>query len=288
MTNTAAASISVGMIGEVLETLISSDFLTAEDIVAVLQVHELSDAYQHLRERYCSIHGTKLDRTYEDFMETFQHHYQPRDRNSSSSSSNSGTASNNDNSAGSGNGSSSATITDDHNIRFLIWGLQQQHFLSTVPKQNDDNEDEDEDDEDDASPPLSLCPDCLDCRMARFHEKKKCQSCNKFEDYRDIYTCGGPDCRTKTACSTCHHGSGHRCTAHGDDCPDQKNKYCLDCFDGYFCTECDSSYHTKCMPPSATCHVCDEGICKDCVDCVDDGKYVPIFVLVLYIAFIIK
>ena len=281
MTNTAAASISVDIMGEVLETLISSEFLTAEDIVAVLQVHELSDAYQHLRERYCSIHGTKLDRTYEDFMETFQHHYQPRDRNSSSK--NRGSSSDDDNGASSGNGGSSATITDDHNIRFLIWGLQQQHFLSTVPKQNDDNEDEDDNDEDEDSLPLSLCPDCLDCRMARFHEKKKCPSCNKFEDYRDIYTCGGPDCRTKTACSTCHHGSGHRCTAHGDDCPDQKNKYCLDCFDGYYCIGCDSSYHTKCMPPSATCHVCDEGICKNCWN---DCKYVSIFVLLFYITFI--
>ena len=250
-------------VGKVIETLLSSEFLAPEDIVALLQVQEISDD-SNIRHRYCSIHGIKLDITYEDIAE----HYSSRTNTTT-------TTDNDDDDDDTPTTTTTTTTTTaaaatatgttaDQDMEFLMWTLHQQHFILAAPytgKNEDvDNEDDEDDDDDDIELPPSLHPDCINCRKAKFEGKRMCPSCHTFEDYRDIYTCHGL-CK-KTACFDCHDGV-QSCSM--PDCDNKKSNYCSDCFQGYYCDTCSSSYHTRCRP-SSSCEGCHDHICNTCVD----------------------
>jgi hypothetical protein len=228
--------------GQVFNHLICSRFLVPADMISLLQVNGITNSFPQLSQRYCKIHGVKLDLTYEDYAEHNRHRHRDRGQDQDQD---------NDDSTGA-----------DDDIRFLLWCLEQQAFISaaTATTKTDDT-----DIAVDGKPP-SFSPDCLDCRMARFHNKKRCPCCNDFEIYDDIFTCGNLACETKTACEDCHEG---RSICNKKGCHDD-NSYCIVCFDGCFCETCDNDYHTKCMP-SSTCHEC---LFTSCLECTGNNGYV--------------
>jgi hypothetical protein len=185
-TTTTPFPITKYISGQVFDHLICSRFLLPADMISLLQVNGISESFPQLSQRYCKIHGVKLDLTYEDYVEHHCHRPRDQDRDSSSSSSS----------------SSSSPTGADNDARFLLWCLEQQAFIlaATATARTDDT-DIAVDDE-----PPSLSPDCLDCRMARFHNKKRCPCCNDFEYYEAIFTCGKIACKTKIACMDCHEG----------------------------------------------------------------------------------
>jgi hypothetical protein len=210
--------------GEVFETLICSRFLLPEDIASLLQVDGIFNSYTELRKSYCKIHGTKLDLTYEDYLNRNYH------RNHRANESN-----NND-------------------VQFLIWSLEQQAFISAAPSLkygNGGNVNDIGDDE-----PPSLCPDCLDCRMARFESKKKCPCCNYFIFHEWVNTTCEGKCQ-KIVCESC---GSYSCQA--DDC-DNKKPHCGTCFDGYYCEPCNRDFHENCRT-SSECGECSRRFCFDC------------------------
>jgi hypothetical protein len=203
--------------GQVFNHLICSRFLVPADMISLLQVNGISDSFPQLGQRYCKIHGVKLDLTYEDYAEHHRHRHRDRDQDQDQDI---------DDSTGA-----------DNDVRFLMWCLEQQAFISAATATTKTH---DTDVLVDGEPP-SFSPDCLDCRMARFHNKKRCPCCNDFEVYDDICTCGNLACKTKTACVDCHEG---RCLCNKEDCH-ENDSYCAVCFKGYFCESCDNDYHTK-------------------------------------------
>jgi hypothetical protein len=237
--------------GEIFESLICSRFLDSDDMISLLQINGIIKSFPQIRQRYCKIHGTKLDLTYEDYSERRHHHQQQQERNRDPDS-------DRDNNDGTMNTTTTTTnIADNNNdARFFSWWLEHQAFISA-----DNNGEE----------LPSISPDCIDCRMARFHHEKKCPCCKTFWNHEDIVTCAG-QCQ-KTACADACHDGISQCACNKEDCHND-GMFCSDCFTGYFCEPCETMYDKKCMPP----RVCDGDACGDliCNGCADEGqRYVP-------------
>ena len=234
--------------GEIFESLICSRYLDSDDMISLLQINGIIESFPQICQRYCAVHGTKLDLTYEDYSERRRHHQQQRrhhqqqqerDRDPDSD------RANNNNTIDVA--VAAATTDNDNDARFFSWWLEQQAFISA-----DNNEEE----------LPSRSPDCFDCRMARFHQKKKCPCCNDYVYYEEIFTCEG-QCQ-KTAC-TVNKGMS-QCGCIKADCPSD-GLFCFDCFKGYYCEPCGEEYNSRCMPP----RVCEGDICGDhiCNGCAD-------------------
>ena len=234
--------------GEIFESLICSRYLDSDDMISLLQINGIIESFPQICQRYCAVHGTKLDLTYEDYSERRRHHQQQRrhhqqqqerDRDPDSD------RANNNNTIDVA--VAAATTDNDNDVRFFLWWLEQQAFISAG-----NNEEE----------LPSRSPDCFDCRMARFHQKKKCPCCNDYVYYEEIFTCEG-QCQ-KTAC-TVNKGMS-QCGCIKADCPSD-GLFCFDCFKGYYCEPCGEEYNSRCMPP----RVCEGDICGDhiCNGCAD-------------------
>jgi hypothetical protein len=246
------------MTAEVFDTLICSQFLLPEDIASLLQVDEIFDSYQHLRKSYCKIHGTKLDLTYEDyFMDCNYPRHRHRHRRED--------IINNDNELmirGNDN-------DNDNDVRFLIWSLEQQAFISAAPDSSSSSSSSSASSSASASAsandntnsnekPPSHSPDCLDCRMARFHSKKKCPCCTQFLFHERVNTTCTGKCE-KIVCEDC---GCHSCMA--EDCHNNKT-HCTSCFEGYTCRWCYQEFHEECVP-SSECFECRKAGCDYCIN----------------------
>jgi hypothetical protein len=248
-------SIMKSITGEIFDILICSQYLLPEDIVSLLQVDKISDSNKQLRQRYCRIHGTKLDLTYEDYCLDHHHHHHHHHHH--------------DNHDDDDDDDIETTICANNDVRFLIWFLEQHAFISATPSlENDNGGDSNSDDDDDDgygnnndndsvnNEPPSLCPDCLDCRMARFNSEKKCPCCNKFL----FHTLIDNKCEGELQQIVCEECSVNDCNA--EDC--HIKTHCANCFEGYYCDVCCNGFHEKCEGPSCKCGVCDKAFCREC------------------------
>ena len=277
-------NINIIMGNDIFDSVICSHFLESDDMIALLQVEDTcsseSTCRPQLRQRYCTIHGTKLDFTYEDGIERRRYHQkeqaQTQDRNRNRDNKN-----NNSNSNSNGNN----TDNDNDDLQFFSWCLEQQAFISATKNNSNTNNDSEEgagEDEGEEATLPSLLPDCLDCRMTRFHQKKKCAWCDEFEHRDDMFTCAGKKCGgAKTACVDCHEGSW---SCNQKNCKEEEKDeinngtalyYCGDCFFdiGYYCQSCMTEYHTNCMS-SLACQECGEHVCKECRDAGEDDCFI--------------
>ena len=217
--------------GEVLQTAIC-DFLVPDEIVALLHVNEIFDSYEQLRMTYCKLHGTRLDRSYEDDVERKQRQNNVCDDDDDRNDSNA-------------------------DVEFLIWAEENQKFIladqSTLRIDTDCNFIDDE-------KPSSLYPDCEECRMARFYLKKKCRICKDFQHY--TYFNGTTRCAGKCQTSGCEACLSYMCQDR--NCTKSGLCYCETCFDGFYCGYCEQEYHNACVP-STKCGECNTVVyCNTC------------------------
>lgn len=241
--------------GELLSTVMCSQFLLPEDIASLLQIDEIFDSHEQLRSSYCSLHGTKFDDTYEDTVERRYGNYQ----NDTSPT---------PNYDDDGNYCGIINKNDDggnDDVSFLIHALEQQKFILADPTSvssvftttmNDDDKPSIET----SQKPPSLSPDCLDCRMARFFSKKKCPCCDIFL-HHNLFD-ESPACEGKCKKLICEDCGGNSCDE--IDC-DDTGIQCDKCFDGFYCECCDGEFHNKCVQ-SDKCTECEIIYCRRCVD----------------------
>ena len=246
--------------GELLSTVMCSQFLLPEDIASLLQIDEIFDSHEQLRSSYCRLHGTKFDDTYEDTAER-------RHRNCRNDTSSSTTNHDNDGNYCGNNNNNKNDDDDggnDDDVSFLVHALEQQKFILADPTSVSSLRTTTVDDDDKTSidknqKPPSLSPDCLDCRMARFFSKKKCPCCSIFFHHKcfdDSQACEGK-CK-KVICEDC---GGNSCDE--KDC-DDTGIQCEKCFDGFYCEHCDAQFHNKCVQ-SDECTECGTKYCRHCV-----------------------
>ena len=249
--------------GEVFSTVICSQFLLPEDIAALLQVDEIFNVHEQLRTRYCKLHGTKFDETYEDAVERRRSSCYRRLGNRQHETAATTTPSRNvDGKCGGDNNSQYDDEDDINDLSFLIHALEQQKFILADPLSSSSriivNDEECSNDDDNKLP--SLSPNCLICRMARYHSKKKCPCCDTFVHHKLFHessVCEG-SCK-KTVCDNCGWNSCDEQNCHDNGI------YCKNCFDGFRCEICSSQYHNACAQLE-TCNACGINSCRHCVD----------------------